>query len=166
VEYRKAEPSEEGIIRAMLVHAIFLPAGAPPPAPDIVETPQLRPYFAGWGRPGDAGWLAESGGAPIGAAWLRTWAGAERGYGFVDARTPELSIAVLPAFRGAGIGTQLLALLIADADARREAVSLSVTESNPARRLYARFGFVETARSGDSVLMVRPGRALNPGGGG
>ena len=42
-------------------------------------------------------------GGPIGAAWLRLLKGDERGYGHVDDETPELGMAVLPAYRGRGV---------------------------------------------------------------
>jgi ribosomal protein S18 acetylase RimI-like enzyme len=61
----------------------------------------------------------------------------------VDAETPEISIAVVPASRGRGIGTALLATLVARA--RHEgfhALSLRVSPENPVVRLYERAGFV------------------------
>jgi hypothetical protein len=41
------------------------------------------------------------------------------------------------------------------ADAEYDAVSLSVSDGNPARRLYERAGFVAVATTGDSTTMVR-----------
>lgn len=57
-----------------------------------------------------------------------------------------IDIALLPAWRNQGIGTQLLTDLLADASADGLFVSLHVEVLNPARRLYARLGFMETER--------------------
>lgn len=59
-----------------------------------------------------------------------------------------VDIALLPAFRRRGIGERLLAAVLDDAAARRLPVCIHVEHSNPARRLYARLGFVPIAEQG------------------
>jgi GNAT superfamily N-acetyltransferase len=54
-----------------------------------------------------------------------------------------MDIALLPEWRGRGIGSQLLNDLLAEARAAGSVVSLHVERHNPARRLYARLGFVQ-----------------------
>lgn len=81
--------------------------------------------------------------------------GQDRGYGYVDDATPELSIALLPAYRGRGIGSQLLARLLEQAQGCCPGVSLSVSAGNPARRLYERFGFEIVAERGSSLTMLK-----------
>jgi ribosomal protein S18 acetylase RimI-like enzyme len=64
---------------------------------------------------------------------------------FVARGSSELrvvDIALLAEHRGAGIGTELLLGVLAEAAARGVGVGLEVDLSNPARRLYARLGFV------------------------
>ena len=79
---------------------------------------------------------------PVGAAWYRLFRRDQPGYGFVDERTPELAIAVVPSKRGHGIGEQLLTSLIERArESGYDALSLSVEPGNPARKLYERHGF-------------------------
>jgi ribosomal protein S18 acetylase RimI-like enzyme len=55
---------------------------------------------------------------------------------------PELTIVLLPKYGGRGIGGKLLNHTLSSAKSRFPAVSLSVSESNPARWLYERAGFV------------------------
>jgi ribosomal protein S18 acetylase RimI-like enzyme len=53
-----------------------------------------------------------------------------------------LDVALLPEHRGAGFGTTLFQELLAQARDTDSRVTLYVEASNPARRLYARLGFV------------------------
>ena len=108
----------------------------------LKESPELARYVNGWGRAGDLGLIAvDERSKPVGAAWIRIWLGPEKGYGYIDDDTPELSIAVLPAHRGRGIGTKLVTELLAAAAGENQAVSLSVLVDNAALNLYRRIGF-------------------------
>jgi GNAT superfamily N-acetyltransferase len=113
-------------------------------------------YVRAWGRPGDTAVIALEEGFPVGAAWYRVFPAAEPGYGYVDERTPELAIAVVPSKRGHGIGDALLRELLEKArQAGYPSVSLSVDSENAgAIRLYERHGFERTADDGVSVTMV------------
>jgi ribosomal protein S18 acetylase RimI-like enzyme len=106
--------------------------------------PYLAEFAAGWGRPGDLGAIAvgSTDGHALGAAWARRLSGPEKRYAAVDDGTPELAIAVQPAAIGQGIGGALLGALLEMARGQYPAIALSVRESNPARRLYERHGFV------------------------
>lgn len=76
---------------------------------------------------------------------------------YVDRSGPEIrliEIALLPAFRGAGIGTRLLGELLAEASVRRVPVALHVDVASPAQRLYRRLGFA-VAAAGDVHLLMR-----------
>jgi len=52
-----------------------------------------------------------------------------------------IDIALLPEYRGAGIGRELLESLLAEGAETGRTVSLHVDKSNPALRLYQRLGF-------------------------
>ncbi|HTD51708.1 MAG TPA: GNAT family N-acetyltransferase, partial [Thermoanaerobaculia bacterium] len=66
-----------------------------------------------------------------------------------------VDIALLPAFRGKGVGTRLLAELIAEAKGRGVPLTIHVELFNPARRLYDRLGFTPVEEHGVHVLMER-----------
>jgi ribosomal protein S18 acetylase RimI-like enzyme len=137
--------------------AVFVPPGGTSPPQEIVREPPLARYAAGWGRPHDSGFVAvqPATGADVGAVWLRLWSDNDAGYGYVDPNTPELSMSVRAEHRGRGIGGALLERLLRRADLRYPAVSLSVSVSNPARRLYERSGFVVVRTQQDAVIMLR-----------
>jgi ribosomal protein S18 acetylase RimI-like enzyme len=101
-------------------------------------------------------WTDREQDAPVGAAWYRTYNEASHGYGFVAEDNPELSIAVIASRRHEGIGRQLLVDLINAGDSQGyPALSLSVSEANPASRLYESVGFVPVAKHGSPWTMVR-----------
>lgn len=62
--------------------------------------PLVRRYLDGWGRPGDAGFVAADG-RRLGVACYRRFPAEAPGWGFVAADIPEMSIASLSA--GAGV---------------------------------------------------------------
>ncbi|MFJ1805183.1 GNAT family N-acetyltransferase [Streptomyces sp. NPDC088157] len=80
-----------------------------------------------------------------------------RGEGFVAEDVPELSVGVLPPWRGQGVGRALLTELARRAVEHGFArVSLSVERANHARRLYVTEGFttVESGPDSDTMVMV------------
>jgi GNAT superfamily N-acetyltransferase len=156
LNYRRATPHDQAFLWEMLYHAIYVPAGSPLPPRDTIYRPELARYVEQWGKPHDLGIIAlVHVNIPIGAAWLRLLTGTHRGYGYIDDKTPELSIAVLPDYRGQGTGAALLERLFAAARKRYPGISLSVSSTNPARRLYERAGFVPIAFAGDSITMLK-----------
>lgn len=127
------------------------------------RNPYLIRYVNDWGRKGDMGFIALEPLhlQPVGATWLRLLLGAEKTFSYIDDATPELVIATLPDFIGKGVGTQLLLHLLEAAKGSYPAIVLSVRETNPAKRLYDRMGFVvvgsATNRVGTaSFNMLRP----------
>lgn len=149
VAIRPAVPGDEAFLRRMLYLALFVPPGAEPFPPGVVDEPAIAHYVVGWGRDGDVGRIAERGGRPIAAAWVRRWRPDDRGYGWVDDAVPELSIAVEPSEQGRGTGTRLVQELLAVVPE----MSLSVDRRNPAVRLYERLGFIVVTSDGDTLTM-------------
>lgn len=152
VQLRPLRAGDAAFLVDALYHAIYVPPGTPSPLKTIVHQPELAVYIDGFGtQRGDEGILAVHETSPVGAAWARFI----RGYGFVDETIPELSIALLPGYRGKGSGTRLLEALLDRLKGKAEGVSLSVNRSNPAYRLYERHGFRVVRVDGDSVVMLR-----------
>jgi GNAT superfamily N-acetyltransferase len=73
------------------------------------------------------------------------------------ARWPEqlrvVDVALLPEYRGSGLGTALLRALQAEAKEAGKPLRLRVLKTNPAARLYARLGFVPLDDDGLYVQM-------------
>lgn len=122
----------------------------------IMADPALVRYMSRWPRPGDFGVIAETDdGADVGAAWCRLFPTDEQGYGFVAEDIPELTIGVLPMYRGRGVGAALMQALIARARADGlRAISLSVEDGNRARAPYERLGFAKVGRNGGSDTLL------------
>ncbi|MEM9982932.1 MAG: GNAT family N-acetyltransferase, partial [Bacteroidota bacterium] len=83
---------------------------------------------------------------------------ANKGFGFVDHHTPEISMAVKSAYRNRDMGTALLkAIAAAYATIGIKQLSLSVDKANPATQLYLRLGYrivVETNTSWTMKLLL------------
>ena len=70
-----------------------------------------------------------------------------------------IDIALLPAHRSQGLGTELLEDLVREADAGGLRMTLEVESGNPARGLYRRLGFLERETQGFHLRMERPAMA-------
>ena len=89
--------------------------------------------------------IIEADGQPIG-----------RWYNQTTEQTHQLmDIALLPEWRGQGIGGKLIRDLVDRADREGRAISLYVERFNPAYRLYVRLGFREIEENGVYRLMRR-----------
>lgn len=85
-------------------------------------------------------------GTPAGRFYVDRW---EREIRVVD-------IALLPEYRGSGVGTSLLERVFAEGDASGRPVSVHVEVHNPARSLYERLGFRLVEDKGVYLLLSRP----------
>jgi GNAT superfamily N-acetyltransferase len=155
VTIRRGEADDAAFLEEMLLHAAYPPDVARPSREAMLADSQVARYVAGWGRTRDAGVVAVAGdGARVGAAWYRLFSDEEQGFGFVDATTPEVSIAVVPERRGQGIGSALLGALIEYArEDGHPALSLSVNPANRAAGLYVRFGFARVSSRDEQWTM-------------
>lgn len=142
--FRSIVPLDEPFLWEMLYYAAHVDEEPGSSIESAKSQPFLAKYVTGWGRPADLGLIAYAVGTPqpLGAAWLRVFVGAEKNCDMIEDGTPELAIAVAPNCTGQGIGAQLLARLFSGAASYYPAVYLSVRATNPAKRLYERYGFV------------------------
>ena len=156
LDIRKAVESDKDFIREMFYEAIFVPEGTKKPGFSIIFDPKLRKYTEGWMKPPDLGFVAVLENEPVGAAWIRLFPPENRGYGYVDPYTPELTIAVKAKFQGRGIGKSLLSRLLHEAvKAGWKNISLSVTKENtPAVSLYQQAGFITVSENEEDLIMV------------
>ena len=166
---RRDEPEEVGFLWDMLYEAVHWGPDRPDPKPpreEVLSWPGIAHYLEGWGRPEDFAVIAldPADGRRVGAAWYRLMPPEDPGYGFVDASTPEVGIAVVPELRGHGVGGMLLDALMDAARSRGfDALSLSVERDNPAVHLYERRGF-ETLLALDDTWTMKVDLSTTVGG--
>jgi GNAT superfamily N-acetyltransferase len=153
---RPATEDDATFLRTMLYEAArWNPDWPREPMEEVLDEPMLRRYHEGWGREGDGGVIAEIDGEPVGAAWYRRFTVDAPGYGFVDEKTPELSIAVAPLHRRKGIGGTLLRAAMVNArEEGFQTLSLSVAVHNRSRMMYQRVGFEKVGEQGESWTML------------
>ena len=148
---RNLQPAEYPFLREMFYAALHVREGDQPFPKSIIDTPELAKYIASWGRADDIALVATQDEQLVGAVWCRLLKAAEKGYGYIDDSTPELSLAISANFRNQGLGTQLMEKAFEVLKSKGfTQVSLSVDQDNQAVNLYYRLSFelveeVETA---------------------
>ncbi len=157
IKVRKAGSEDLPFLREMLYEAIFIPEGEEKPHPSIIDNPDIYKYLSGWMKETDTGFIAETGGRAVGAAWTRLFkSAAAGGYGFISSDTPELCLAVYERHRDNGIGTALMNTLLAELKLKGyEHLSLSVDKQNRAVGFYKRLGFEVFKEQDTDYLMVK-----------
>ena len=140
-------PEDEPILWEMLYQALQRAETESTLSREVVRQPEYARYVEGWGRQGDAGFVAHDADHRelLGAVWFRPPAG--------DA-APELAFAVKPGYRKHGIGAALLTQWVR-ANPEQSEISLRVGPDSPAVRLYERFGFKVAQENEGSVTMRR-----------
>lgn len=140
-------------LREMLYQAIYVPEGETRPSRDILNEPNISRELSNWGRAGDKAMIAtDAENKLVGAGWIRLFDEINQSYGYLDNETPVVGgLAILPEYRGKGIGTQLLEALMNEARASGfKSISLSVDPNNPALQLYEKYGFKKEGINGTS----------------
>jgi ribosomal protein S18 acetylase RimI-like enzyme len=157
IQIRPALSSDQTFLEDMLYQSLYVPEGHEPFPKDIIHRPELAKYVEQWGKTGDIAFIAVDSkkDSLIGAIWLRLLEGSQKGYGYVNDETPEVGVAVLPEYRGQGIGTQLFEGLFEAASVLYNAISLSVSKGNPAQKLYESLGFEVFAEDETAITMLK-----------
>jgi len=133
-----ARPKDLPFLWEMLTYAASLVPGGAASVPAAQNDAYLSTFVTGWGRADDLGVVAHgtaAGARRLGAAWVRS------GLILAEPRVPELAIAIVPGWRGLGLGAALMRDLFERSTGRFDAITLSVRDQNPALRFYERLGF-------------------------
>ena len=154
---RPANKDDDDFLKTMLYEAArWNPDWPREPIEEVLDDPTQRRYHEGWGRPGRRRRRSpRSTACPSGPCWYRLFTAEEPGYGFVDEKTPEVSVAVQPLHRRKGIGGTLLrAAMVQAREEGYRTLSLSVAVHNRSRMMYQRVGFEKVGEDGDSWTML------------
>jgi ribosomal protein S18 acetylase RimI-like enzyme len=155
VTIRPLATSDQEFLWEALYEALWDPPEVPRRPREAMERPYIRIYAQNWGsQPDDLGFVAsDESGTPIGAIWSRLHLPPNQGGAFFNESTPQVGIAVFPAWQERRVGSQLMAHYLAAARKHYESVSLSVHPANQrAIRLYERAGFIQFAVGGGGYL--------------
>lgn len=157
IRYRKIQEEEYSFLKEMLYEALFVRPGQAKFSRTILEEPSIKKYVEAWNeQTDDLAIVALDEHELIGVIWARKFSAENKGYGYVDASTPEISMAIRESYRGQGIGTKLLSR-IEDEFSKKgiQALSLSVDKLNPAKYLYERCGYKLYEEEGTAITMIK-----------
>ncbi|MBU0475385.1 MAG: GNAT family N-acetyltransferase [Bacteroidetes bacterium] len=162
IVFRIISENDFEFLKDMLYLAIYVPEGVEPFPIEIIENPEISKYIDNWGRKDDFGIIAidKNVNKKVGLIWIRTFPEEIKSYGFINEETPELSMSVIPEYRGKGIGTKMIEKLFEEIKNKYKQISLSVSKENPAKRLYERFSFEKHCETNDSITMLRKIKAI------
>jgi ribosomal protein S18 acetylase RimI-like enzyme len=156
VHFKKITKIDYPFLREMLYKAIFVPEGETPLPLNIIDLPEIAKYIDNWGDNNDFGLIALENDQQIGAIWCSLYSEENKGFGFIDSYTPEVSIAIKEKYRNKGIGTKLMnQLFILAGEKGFESLSLSVDKRNRAAGFYIKMGFNIVGDVGTAYTMKK-----------
>ena len=152
---RPIESSDQAILWDILYEALWDPPTGVRRPRSVLANPHIACYVENWGsHSDDVGFLAVmQDNSVAGGILSRLLVPPMPGGAFYDTQTPQLGIAVFPAFQNQGIGASLFKTYLAATAARFPRVSLGVHPQNHvAIHLYRRFGFTQFATGNGGYL--------------
>lgn len=152
MRFRTLKNDEVDLLKDFLYEAIFIPVGMEPPAREIIEQPELKLYYEGFGT-GKVDYciVTDDDGKVIGAVWTRIM----NDYGHVDDETPSFAISLYKEYRGQGIGTKLMKEMLALLKEKGyKQASLAVQKANYAVKMYRNVGFRIVDEDAEEYIMV------------
>ena len=152
MELRELRENEYDLFKVFLYEAIFIPEGVEPPSREIINEPDLKIYYEGFGE-GEADYcfVADDDGKVVGAVWTRIM----NDYGHVDDEIPSFAISLFKEYRGKGIGTKLMIKMLELLKAKRyKQASLAVQKANYAVKMYEKVGFKTMDENSEEYIMV------------
>ena len=157
MQIRILKSSEISFLKEMLYEAIFVPEGMQKPPKSIIRDQSVAHYYENWGKDiYDIALVIEINSELIGAIWGRKFLIKDKGYGFFDEESPEISMAIKNEYRSKGLGTKLIEEVIMIYKIQGiKALSLSVDKQNLAYKLYIKQGFSIFTETETSVSMIK-----------
>lgn len=157
ISFRVIQADEYEFLNEMLYEALFVLPGQPKFPKEIIEEPSIKKYIENWNqKEGDLAIVCLDGEDLIGAIWGRKFSEDNKGYGFIDVETPEIGMAIKQEYRGKGLGSNLIKLLVDEyIEQGVGQLSLNVNTLNPAKRLYERCGFVKVSEKSGAEIMTK-----------
>ena len=152
MELRELRENEYDLLKVFLYEAIFIPEGVEPPSREIINEPDLKIYYEGFGE-GEADYcfVADDDGKVVGAVWTRIM----NDYGHVDDETPSFAISLFKEYRGKDIGTKLMIKMLELLKAKGyKQASLAVQKANYAVKMYEKVGFKTVDENSEEYIMV------------
>ena len=152
MELRLLRADETELLRDFLYEAIFIPEGVEPPSREIIEQPELKIYYEGFGTGrADNCIVADDNGKVIGAVWTRIM----NDYGHVDDDTPSFAISLYKEYRGQGTGTKMMKEMLELLRRQGyERASLAVQKANYAVKMYEKVGFKTIDENDEEYIMT------------
>lgn len=154
---RPFHAQDASFIKEILYEALFVPPGNNPFTEEILESPEIKKYWKGFGNVADdLGFILEQHSKGVGAIWSRNFCSPQIGYGYISDEIAELSIAIREKHRNKGWGSKLIDTL--ESELKLTGVlglSLSVDSRNPSHRLYTRKGYTLHQRKAHSCTLVK-----------
>lgn len=149
---REIDKSEYEILNDFLYEAIFIPEGTEKPPKDIIKNKDLQVYVEEFGSGKDDNCLvAECDNKIVGACWTRIM----NDYGHVDEETPSFAISLYEAYRGKGIGTDLMIKMLELLKQKGyKKASLAVQKANYAVKMYKKVGFEIVDENNEEFIMI------------
>ncbi|MDT3696239.1 MAG: GNAT family N-acetyltransferase [Ignavibacterium sp.] len=154
---RELKISESDFLADMLYEAIFIPEGHAPLPKEVIKDKSLFKYIENWKKDKfDIALVVEIDNKLVGAIWGRLLTNENKGFGYIDDNTPELSMAVKSEYRNQGIGTELIKAIATEYEKIGvKYLSLSVDKANIASNLYKRLGCEIVEETDTSWTMIK-----------
>lgn len=151
---REMKSQEYLLLNDFLYEAIFQRDDTNLVPKSIIMKPELQVYIDKFGKKKDDYCLcAEVEGKVVGAVWVRNI----KGYGSINESTPEFAISLYRDFRGYGIGTEMMRMMLSYLKKKGYSqASLAVQKDNYALKmyLYLSVGFQIIDENQEEYIMV------------
>jgi len=154
-QIRPIKPDEIPLLEDFLYEAIYQPDESNLIPRSVLSKPEVRVFIDGFGKKDDHCLVAVADKKIVGAVWARILSGDIKGFGNIDAETPEFAISVYKPHRGKGLGTRLMLGMLALLKEKGYAkASLAVQKDNYAVKMYQKTGFVIIDESDEEYIMI------------